>query len=69
MSGQGVAADPNKIMAMVDWPIPKDVRGLRDFLGLTGYYRKFVEWYGKMALDSTAEERQLSVGCTRSKSF
>lgn len=34
VSGHGVAADPRKIKDMLDWPIPKDVKGLRGFLGL-----------------------------------
>ncbi|RDX67318.1 hypothetical protein CR513_53822, partial [Mucuna pruriens] len=35
ISGQGVSADPNKIKDMVNWPTPKDVKGLSGFLGLT----------------------------------
>lgn len=37
--------DPAKIEGMLSWPRPKNVKVVKGFLGLTGYYRKFVQNY------------------------
>ena len=49
MSVAGVSADPSEIKAMVNWPPPTNLKDLRGFLGLTGYYRKFVAGYSQIA--------------------
>jgi hypothetical protein len=46
ISGDGVATEPSKIVAITKWPIPKTITQLRSFLGLTRYYRRFIQGYG-----------------------
>ena len=45
----GVAMDPAKVQAVQDWSQPHSARAVRGFLGLAGYYRKFVHDYGTIA--------------------
>lgn len=48
ISYQGVSTDPSKIKDVMDWPEPDNATKLRGFLGLTGYYIRFVKDYGKI---------------------
>ncbi|WVZ25558.1 hypothetical protein V8G54_004102 [Vigna mungo] len=49
ISDAGVSADPKKVEAMRNWPTPRDSTTLSGFLGLTRYYKRFVQDYGKIA--------------------
>jgi uncharacterized protein (DUF608 family) len=49
----GVRVDPKKIEAVQYWPHPKNLKILRGFLGLTGYYRNFFKNCGKIATTLT----------------
>ena len=49
VSKDGIKTDNNKTEAVRTWPIPKSVKEVRQFLGFTGYYRRFIEGYAAIA--------------------
>ena len=49
VSEQGISADPKKVEAIKNYPIPKDVKSLRSFTGLALYYRRFIPSFSKTA--------------------
>ena len=53
VSGEGIKVDTSKISAIVDWKPPRNVSEVRSFLGLVGYYRRFVEGFSMIATPLT----------------
>ena len=49
VSASGVSVDPEKVEAIMNWERPKLVFNLRSFLGLAGYFRKFIEDFSRLA--------------------
>ena len=49
VSADGVATDPAKTEAVVNWPKPKTLQELHSFLGFASYYRKFVSHFAQIA--------------------
>lgn len=54
IESRGISTDPNNIKAVKEWPTPEQLKQLRGFLGLTGYYRRFVKGFGRIARPLTA---------------
>ena len=62
VSKDGITVDPKKVEAVVEWNRPNSVTKVRSFLGLAGYYRRFVEGFSHLAMPLTRlTQRELSL--------
>ena len=58
ISKEGIVVDPMKVKAIKDWPYPTNVSEIRSFLGLAGYYRRFVEELFNLSIPLTMLTRK-----------
>lgn len=58
ISVEGISVDPAKIEVIVDWPTPQNVLEVRSFMGLAGYYRKYVEGFSRIAAPITSLQKK-----------
>jgi hypothetical protein len=54
VSNGGISVDPGKVKDVLNWKPPTDVGEIRSFLGLAGYYRRFIEGFSKLAKPMTS---------------
>ena len=58
MSASGVSVDPEKVEAVMSWERPKSVFEIHSFLGLAGYYRRFIKDFSRLAAPMTRLTRK-----------
>jgi hypothetical protein len=58
ISVEGIVVDPKKTKSIMEWPIPKDVADICSFMGITRYYRGFIEGFSKIAYPITSLQKK-----------
>ena len=69
MSKEGISVDPDKIKAIMEWHVPKNVTDIRYFMGITGYYCKFIEGFSKIAYPITSLQKKDKNFCWNERKF
>ena len=55
---EGIVVDPEKVQAIREWPVPRNVAEVRSFMGLAGYYTRFIARFSKLAHPITSLQRK-----------
>jgi hypothetical protein len=58
ISEDGIAVDPEKIEDIREWSVPKNVTEVGSFMGLVGYYKRFIEGFSKIAHRITSFQKK-----------
>jgi hypothetical protein len=72
VSSEGISVDPSKIREVLDWKPPRTVHQVRSFLGLVGYYHRFILNFSKIAkliVDLLKKEEKFVWNAERDESF
>ena len=56
---EGISMDPEKIESIMNWPTPRNVTDVMYFMGLAGYYRRFIEGLSKVAHPITSLQKKV----------
>jgi hypothetical protein len=72
VSSEGISVDPSKIREVLDWKPPRTVHQVRSFLGLAGYYHRFIPNFSKIAkliMDLLKKEEKFVWNAERDEAF
>ena len=72
LSEKGVSASPDKVTAVIQYPVPKNVKDVRAFLGLASFYRRLLPNFAEIAKPLTAltrKDRQFTWGPQQQQAF
>ena len=58
VSKEGISVDLEKVKAIMEWSVPKNVFDTRSFMGITGYYMKFIEGFFKISYPITSLQKK-----------
>jgi hypothetical protein len=58
ISKEGIDVDPEKVEAIREWSVPRNVEEVRSFMGLASYFKRFIDGFSKIAYPITSLQRK-----------